>query len=237
MLHSEIIVLCWTAASIAFVHTALGPDHYLPFVMMASVRKWTRTKTAWITFWCGVGHVMSSVVIGLVGIFIGAELVHLNFIETYRGTWAAWGLIAFGLVYAIWGLRRAYKHKPHKHLHSHQGGVVHSHVHVHAGDHAHAHEAKVKDITPWVLFTIFVLGPCEPLIPIIMYPASKNSVVGFVFVVIIFAVVTIATMLTIVLFATWGISFTRLGKLERYTHALAGAAICLSGLAIVFLGL
>jgi hypothetical protein len=44
-------------------------------------------------------------------------------------------------------------------------------------------------------------------------------------------------MLCIVMAASWGISFARLGKLERWTHALAGGAICMSGLAIQFLGL
>jgi hypothetical protein len=50
-------------------------------------------------------------------------------------------------------------------------------------------------------------------------------------------VVTVGTMLTIVMFSSWGVSFARLGWLERYTHAAAGATICVSGLAIQFLGL
>jgi nickel/cobalt exporter len=44
-------------------------------------------------------------------------------------------------------------------------------------------------------------------------------------------------MLAIVMFSSWGVSFAKLGRLERYTHAVAGATICVSGLAIHFLGL
>ena len=239
MINSEIIVLCWTAASIGFVHTALGPDHYLPFVMMAKVRNWSMTKTSWITILCGSGHVLSSVVLGLVGVFLGAELMKLEFLEAYRGNLAAWLLIGFGLAYGIWGLHRAIKNKSHSHVHAHIGGVVHTHPHTHSSDHAHVHDHKstAKDLTPWILFTVFVLGPCEPLIPLLMYPAAKSSMGGMFLVTGIFAVTTLVTMLGIVLLASWGIGFAKLGKLERYTHAIAGGTICFSGLAIMFLGL
>jgi len=38
-----------TAASLAFVHTLLGSDHYLQFIVMARARKWTVYKTSLIT--------------------------------------------------------------------------------------------------------------------------------------------------------------------------------------------
>jgi threonine/homoserine/homoserine lactone efflux protein len=70
-----------------------------------------------------------------------------------------------------------------------------------------------------------------------MYPAAKESLSGTVLVAVVFSTVTIATMMAVVMAASWGISFARFNKLERWTHALAGGAICLSGLAIQFLGL
>lgn len=239
MINSEIIVLCWTAASIGFVHTALGPDHYLPFVMMAKVRNWSLTKTSWITAICGLGHVLSSVVLGLIGVFLGAELMKLEILEGFRGEMAAWMLIGFGLAYSIWGIHRALKNKTHSHIHAHQGGVVHDHTHTHKSEHAHVHDQKsaTKDLTPWILFTVFVLGPCEPLIPLLMYPAAKSSMGGMFLVTGIFAITTLVTMLGIVILGTWGFGFAKFGKLEKYTHAIAGGTICLSGLAIMFLGL
>ena len=39
-----------------------------------------------------------------------------------------------------------------------------------------------------ILFTIFVFGPCEPLIPILMYPAAKSSVAGMLLVAGVFSV-------------------------------------------------
>ena len=60
---------------------------------------------------------------------------------------------------------------------------------------------------------------------------------GIVQVSLIFSVITILTMLTLVILASYGLKMVKFGKLERYTHALAGATIFLSGLAILFLGL
>lgn len=232
----EILILSATAASIGFIHTIFGPDHYLPFIVMAKARKWSFGWTAVLTFLCGVGHIMSSVVIGFIGIALGIAVMKLEVLEAFRGNLAAWALIGFGFAYFVWGVRQAVRNKPHKHLHVHEDGE-HYHEHTHIEDHAHPHVAKKANITPWILFTIFVLGPCEPLIPILMYPAAKSSISGLVLVTAVFGTVTIGTMMTVVLLASWGISFAPMGKLERYTHAIAGATICMSGLAIQFLGL
>ena len=233
----DVAILCWTAATIGLVHTLLGPDHYLPFIVMNRARKWSATKTAWITFACGLGHVLSSVVLGLIGIACGVAVMKLQAFESFRGNLAAWALIGFGFAYMGWGIQRGIRNRPHTHLHlKDQGAPAHSHTH--DGEHKHPHQpAQKANITPWILFTIFVLGPCEPLIPLLMYPAARHSLYGTVLVATVFSVVTICTMLAIVMAASWGISFARLGKLERWTHALAGGAICLSGVAIQFLGL
>ncbi len=234
----ELAILAASAASIGFIHTLFGPDHYLPFVVMARARSWSLTKTALMTIVCGIGHVMSSVLLGVIGVALGFAVTGLEGVESIRGDVAAWVLIAFGLVYFIWGARRAWKNRPHVHRHHHGDGLEHAHEHTHTTEHAHVHTKKGSaDVTPWVLFTIFVLGPCEPLIPMLMYPAAKSSVFGLVLVTAIFGVTTIATMVAVVLIATFGINLLPVSRLERYTHALAGATICLCGLAIQFLGL
>jgi len=210
-----ISILAATAATIGFFHTLIGPDHYLPFIAIGKARNWSVAKTMWITFLCGLGHVLSSVVLGLVGVAFGMALGRLKAFEAFRGNLAARALIVFGFTYCVWGIHRALKNHSHSHAH------------------AHPH----KTVTPWILFTIFVLGPCEPLIPLIMYPAAEHSVPGMLLVAGVFSVTTIGTMMAVVLVSIWGIRFINLGALERFSHALAGAAICLSGLAIEFLEL
>jgi sulfite exporter TauE/SafE len=226
-----------TAAAIGFVHTVFGPDHYLPFIVMGRARRWSLVKTGILTLVCGIGHILSSVVIGAIGIIFGIAVMKLETIEAHRGNIAGWALLAFGFAYFVWGMHQAAKNRPHKHVHIHADSGEHFHDHLHAGEHAHIHEGDKKNITPWILFTIFVLGPCEPLIPILMYPAAKNSMIGLIGVTVIFGTVTILTMFSIVMVSSFGINFLPLGRLERYSHALAGAAILLCGIAINFLEL
>ena len=47
---------------------------------------------------CGLGHLAGSVVLGLVGISLGAGLASLEWLEGIRGNLAAWLMIGFGLV-------------------------------------------------------------------------------------------------------------------------------------------
>lgn len=234
----ELTVITITAASIGLFHTLLGPDHYLPFIVMARARKWSLAKTTCITALCGAGHVLSSIVLGIIGIALGISLNKLGAIESFRGGIVAWLLIAFGAGYFVWGVFRARKRRPHVHWHAHGDASMPIHKHTHSKDHLHLHKGeKAKNLTPWILFTIFVFGPCEPLIPLLIYPAAKSSTFGLVLVTGVFGVVTIATMLSIVVLLSLGANLLPMGRLERYTHALAGATICLCGIAIRFLGL
>ena len=89
------MVLTGAALAIGVVHTLIGPDHYLPFVMMARAQKWALPKTLAVTVVCGLGHVLSSVVLGVVGIAAGVALNRLEAFEGSRGALAAWALIAF----------------------------------------------------------------------------------------------------------------------------------------------
>jgi hypothetical protein len=67
-----------------------------------------------------------------------------------------------------------------------------------------------------------------------MYPAAKNSWFGVIIVAGVFGAVTIVTMVGVVLLVRTGVNFIRLSFMERFAHAIAGATICLCGLAIQF---
>ncbi|OGR40904.1 MAG: hypothetical protein A2X35_02945 [Elusimicrobia bacterium GWA2_61_42] len=219
-----------TAASLGFIHTVLGPDHYIPFVALAKARAWSRTKTALITFLCGVGHVASSVLIGLAGIWLGTAVSRLEWVEGLRGDAAGWLLLSFGLAYMVWGIKKALKNEKHSHGHSH-GGPEHAHGHGHDAEHAHPHGEKAS-VTPWALFIVFIFGPCEPLIPVLMYPALKTGLGLALAAAAVFSIVTIATMLASVFLLLWGIKLFPVERMERYAHALAGFAVFACGVAV-----
>jgi len=234
---NSLTLLSITAVSIAFVHTLLGPDHYLPFIVLSEAKKWTVKRTMFITFLCGAGHVLSSVVLGLVGIAVGLSVNKLVNVESIRGNIAGWLFIAFGLVYMIISIRNLFKKKRHSHSHFHLDKQSHIHDHDHHLEHSHVHETDAAKTTPWILFLIFIFGPCEPLIPILMYPAAENNISGSVIVSVLFSAVTIATMMSIVLAFKLGFSRINLKPVEKYSNIIAGVMILISGIAIQFLGL
>lgn len=235
---SPLLALLATAAFIGTVHTLAGPDHYVPFIAMARARRWSTARTATMTLACGVGHVAGSVALGAIGIALGLALGRMEWIESFRGEVAGWLLLGFGLAYAAWGLRRAFRRRPHRHWHGHGDGTVHDHEHGHLGSHAHVHDAPapaapaIRSLTPWVLFVIFVFGPCEALIPVLMVPAAAGSWGQVALVTSVFACCTLGTMTAAVLVGHRGLARFPLGPAERYAHALAGFALAACGAAI-----
>ena len=233
---STLWILSGTAVLIAFIHTVMGPDHYLPFIMLGRANRWSTRKVAVVSALCGIGHVLSSVVLGTIGIMAGIAIRNLELFESYRGEIASFLLIGFGIAYAAWGVRRAIRNRPHSHSHLRPNGKAYFHKHGHSEDYSHAH-LQEKPTTFWAVFIIFVLGPCEPLIPLLMFPAATHGWIGISIVAILFGVVTIGTMTTIAVLGSKGLKLVTSNWIERYVHALAGGAIAMSGIAIMAFGL
>jgi len=275
-----------SALTIALVHTLLGPDHYLPFIAMSQAGKWSLTKTVFVTVMCGIGHVLSSIVIGVIGIIFGLAVLRLESFESFRNELSGFLMIGFGLIYLVWGIRHALRNKPHTHWHVHADGTVHTHKHTHTDEHLHVHTTKNSEgigchahacvgmlndtsesqvlhqdirptkshrktsilknntstLTPWILFTIFLFGPCELLIPLLMYPAARSDIWLVVGVVLIFGITTVVTMTFIVAAVHISISqefmhrisgTNHFKKYSRFGHALAGFVVLLCGTIIL----
>lgn len=236
----ELVIVIISAASVALLHTLLGPDHYVPFIVMAKARNWSLKKTLRMVLLCGAGHLIGSVALGVLGIFAGIELTRLVSVESQREELASWALCIVGALYCVWGLRHAYRHRTpaDSGWHNHGGGS-HYHKHMHTGDiHVTPTEAPpTGSLTPWAIFMVFVLGPCEPLIPLLMFPAATKSVSAIFLVTGVFAVVTVATMLTAVAIGRIGLGRLRIQQMSRFGHTSAGAAMLGCGIAIGWIGL
>ena len=306
-------ILLITSVTLAFIHTILSVDHYVPFIVLSRTNKWSVQKTASYVFVCGLGHVLSSVILGIFGILLSTGVSLPINIENIRGIIATYFLIAFGIAYTIFGVIKAVKNKPHTHktadkfinasvgevyehkheheqahthdnerelahFHTNEHGLEHEHSnehelehvnsnkheheHKHEYEHKHKHEHEHECIIAesdiainesragrrkkyfkidnafWGLFVLMVLCPCEPLIPILMYPAAAYSALMLIVIVLSFAVCTIATMLMITFLGLKGIQFLKLEKiemLERYSHLLAGITILVCGAAVLAL--
>lgn len=219
---AELTVLLITAATIGVVHTLLGPDHYVPFIALARARGWSVARTLRWTLFCGVGHVLGSISLGLLGVAFGIGVSRLEAIESTRGEIAAWLLITLGTLYLAWGLHRATRHH-----------ATASKCHPTLA----ASTRQQRGMTAWVLFLVFVLGPCEALIPVLMYPAATAGLFEVALVTGVFAVATVLTMSLAVGVGLAGVRNVAFGGIERFGHAIAGATILACGLGLRFLGL
>jgi hypothetical protein len=199
--------------SIAFIHS-LAPDHWMPFAVIGKAKKWSPARLSAITAISGAGHVGSSILLGAIGILMGFGLSSLKSIESHRSEIGLWLLIGFGVAYTIWGLKKARDYK-------------HEHVDV--------EKLKKKAVTMWTLFAIFVLGPCEPLVPL-MFLATEYGWAGILMTSAVFSAVTIVMMLAQSMLAYYGFQLIRHDIAERYSHAFAGLVIALTGGFIMLVG-
>ena len=210
-------LLLGTAASLAIVHTLLGIDHSLPFVALGRARGWALGRTLLVTALCGAGHVASSVVIGAAGVGLGIATDALLWLESARGELAAALLIGFGLAYAAWAGCKGLRARD--------------------GARSHRDSRGADRVTPWALFVLFVLGPCEPLIPLMVVPGMARDWLGVAAVVGVFGLLTIGVMLLAVAAAWRGVALLGAERIGRHADVAAGLVVAASGAAVLFLGL
>ena len=212
---TAVTAIAVTAATVGSLHT-LAPDHWVPFAALARAQRWSAGRTARVTMACGAGHVTTSVILGVAGVLFGLELV--SAFGRRIESWGALLLIAFGLAYGLWGLRRA------------AGARLHGHVHAH---YDHVHDAA--HLTPGTLFLLFSADPCVAVIPLIV-AAAPFGVAAVAAVAVIYEAATIATMTALVLASWRGVTAVRARWLDRYGDATAGGLIATLGIVLAAVG-
>jgi len=207
--------LAIAAVTVGSLHTA-APDHWVPFAALARARGWSAGKTARVTLLCGIGHVTVSAAIGLAGAFFGMRV--LAAFGARLGAVAPLLLIAFGVAYALWGIRRAIPPRLHGHPHAH-----YDHVHDPSKTSARA------------LFILFSADPCVAIAPLVFAaaPLGWPSTLGIA---LLYEIATIATMVAFVLPARAGAHRLRAPWLDRWGDAAAGGLIAAIGLTVFTLG-
>jgi hypothetical protein len=207
-------VLLVSTLSIAFLH-ALAPDHWMPFTAIGKAQKWSKPRLLWVTFISGLGHVGISIIFSIIGIALGFSLSKLKNIEGYRGEIALWLLIGFGVAYALWGIKKGRQEKDRQ---------------------ISEEKLKYRTVAVWTMFAIIILGPCEPLVPLV-FLGYNYGWPGVITVSIVFSVVTLIMMLAQSFLAFSGIQLIKNDIAERYSHAFAGLVIALTGAFVMFAGI
>jgi len=232
---TALTTLLVTAMLTGVIHTVAGPDHYLPFIAIARSRRYSMVRTLLWTLICGIGHVGSALLLAVLFLLFAGILsaAKLEWLEEWRGNIAAYAMIGMGGAMLLHSFRRRWRNRPRKHVHLDADGVMHVHSHAPGSEKA---PSSGESLSYWVVFIIFVLGPCEALLPLL----TASAVLGTTAVILtasVFSAATIATMLGAVALGVAGLNTLRFGWLERHTAEIAGATVMLCGIAIAFLGL
>jgi nickel/cobalt transporter (NicO) family protein len=235
-MHSTFLAsIAVTGFTVAFFHAAL-PTHWLPFVLVARARGWTRPKTLLVTLFAGLGHVALTTLLGLVIAWFGFQL------DEKLGRafpWIAGGLLMTLGLYYFWRQWRG-------------GGICHHPV---AGGHHHADEQcghdpehshwedELKDSAlvstkagDWTaisgLFVMLTLSPCEAFLPIYL-SGVQFGWRGFA---VLSAILAGGALLGMLLF-TWltlvGLEKFELKNFERYEAGLIGALFAILGVLVI----
>jgi ABC-type nickel/cobalt efflux system permease component RcnA len=232
------LVLVATVAVVGVLHT-LVPDHWAPIVVLARQRGWSVARTARAAALAGLGHVITTLLLGSLLWAAGASLAvryaHLVSLA------AALGLLGFGLWIAYGGWREvrgrgAHAHAGHAHLHRHDDGLEHVHWHEHretdrrsdtdeaAAPHGHEHAASGRT----ALLLILGSSPMIEGIPAFLGASTKGpELLGVM--AAVFACSTIATYIATCVAGVRGLQRTSLGPLERYGEVLSGLFVAAVG--------
>lgn len=226
-----------TGFTVAFFHAAI-PTHWLPFVLAARARNWTRGKTLLVTLFAGLGHVGLTSLLGLVIAWFGFQL------DEKLGRafpWMAGGALVLIGIYYIWrqicGQGICHHAVPGGHHHaSEECGTETEHSHW-------EHELKDSDVVSdrrgdWAaisaLFLMLTLSPCEGFLPVYL-SGVKFGWHGFVVLSAILAVGALAGMTLFTWLALVGIERVKVRYFERWEAGLLGGLFCVLGAIIIAL--
>jgi nickel/cobalt exporter len=226
-----------TGFTVAFFHAAI-PTHWLPFVLVARTRRWSRSKTLLVTLSAGLGHVALTSLLGLVIAWFGFQL------DARLGAafpWVTGGLmIAIGIFY-FW---RQFSGRGITHHHflggHHQPSEKcgHEHGHSHWDEELRDSDLAADRGRDWPaisgLFVMLTLSPCEGFLPVYL-SGVQFGWHGFVVLSLILAVATLLGMLIFTWLTLVGLEKIEVKNFERYEAGLLGSLFSALGVLIVWL--
>lgn len=229
-------ILYLIAIVFGIIHIVLRPDYYAPILTISKEKNWSSNKTLGVTLFSSIGHILGSVVLSGAGLAPAILVARLRYFSSMRETILVWFLILFGLLFVFYGIRQAYRSRPHKHLQLFPDGTYHTHTHIHKKDSALVDRlTKKKDLTIWSLFVSYALTPCEALIVLQVWPAIHSHYMMIVVVTMVFSLATIITMLLMTYLILHGRRFPRFRRIGLFSYLIVGILIVMYGLALTFL--
>ncbi len=181
----------------------LIPNHWLPVLSIGRKEKWDLAETSRVTLIAGLAHAASTVLIGIVLAFIGAQLSAV--VKNFTSYVAPVVLIALGMFYI-------YQHSRHHHFH------IHGHP-----------EQVSKNKLIFSLASAMFFSPCFEIEAYFLVAGADGWWLVAVLSVL-YTIVTVGGMVIWVRFAHHGLSKMNWHSLEHNAGIITGVTLMLSGI-------
>ena len=225
------------AAGVGFGHAVL-PDHWVPLAVLGRTRRYPLARVARLSGLAGVAHVLVSIVLG--GVIIAVGLQFRSAVQDAQDTIIGCLLIATGVGFAILEFSGRGHHHPrrdgHAHDHRHEHGHGHSHAEQspsalagsEASDGIAAGQGRIGGLAAVMVPFGAAASPDLTILPVFL-AATTAGVTAAVGSLVIFAAVTIATIVGLTLAACFGGYQIRGQWLERWGNACTALVLVVIG--------
>jgi len=221
------------AAGVGFGHAIL-PDHWVPLAVLGRTRRYPLTRVARLSGLAGVAHVLVSIVLG--GVIIAVGLQFRSTVEGAQNTIIGCLLIATGVGFAILELTGRGHHRGSRHGHDH--GHIHTPGHGRgAADHPAGSElrgpiapgeGRLRGLAAVMVPFGAAASPDLTILPVFL-AATTAGLTAAIGSLVIFAAVTIATIVGLTLAACFGGYQVRGQWLERWGNACTALVLIVIG--------
>jgi hypothetical protein len=207
------------AAGVAFGHAIL-PDHWVPLAVLGRTRRYPLSRVARLSGLAGVAHVLVSIALGAVIVAVGLQF--RSTVETAQDTIIGVVLIVTGVGFAALELT----------------GLGHGHDHSHG--HGHDHDRRSDRGGLHGLAAVMVpfgaaASPDLTILPVFL-AATAAGVATAIGSLVVFAAVTIGTIVGLTLAATRGGYQIHARWLDRWGNAFTALVLVVIG-ALVLAGI
>jgi nickel/cobalt transporter (NicO) family protein len=217
---SAIPALLVASAGVGFGHAIL-PDHWVPLAVVGRTRRYPLSKVARLSGLAGMAHVLISIVLGAVIIVVGLRF--RSTVQSAQNTIIGCLLIATGLGFA------AFETLGPGHTHEHPG-LTHDHDH---HDHHDSHEQRgIRGLAAIMVPFGAAASPDLTILPVFL-AATTAGVATAVGSLVIFAAVTIGTIVAFTLTAAKGGYKIRGEWLERWGNAITALVLVVIGVLVL----
>jgi nickel/cobalt transporter (NicO) family protein len=223
------------AAGVGFGHAIL-PDHWVPLAVLGRTRRYPLSRVARLSSLAGVAHVLVSIILGAVIIAVGLQF--RSTIQSAQDTLIGCILIATGIGFAALELTGHGHSHDHDHDHDHDGHDHDGHDHAHTGVHGlrddHPAQSRFRGLAAVMVPFGAAASPDLTILPVFLAAATAGAATA-IGSLVVFAAVTIGTIVGLTLTATRGGYEIRGQWLDRWGNAFTAVVLIAIG-ALVLVG-